>query len=72
VANITLEIIRTRIQYYLEPHIADKQFGFVSGKGTMEAIITLRNVIEKSIKRQNARLWLMFIDCAKAFDTRKS
>ena len=38
----------------------------------MEAIITLRNVIEKSIKRQNARLWLMFIDCAKAFDTRKS
>ena len=24
---------------------------------------------EKNIKRQNARLWLMFIDYAKAFDT---
>jgi len=46
-AKVTLEIIRTRIQYYLEPHIADEQFGFVSGKGTTEAIITLRNFIEK-------------------------
>jgi len=35
------------IQYYLEPHIADEQFGFVPGKGTTEIIITLRNVTEK-------------------------
>ena len=59
-AKVTLEIIRTRIQYYLEPHIADEQF--VSGKGTTEAIITIRNVIGKSVEKQNARLWLMFFD----------
>jgi len=48
--KVTLEIIRTRIQYYLEPHIADEQFGFVPGKGTTETIITLRNSLKKVLK----------------------
>ena len=59
------------IKYYLEQHIADERFGFVSGKGTTEAIMTLRNVIEKSVKRQKSMRnhltpWIM-IPCGQHY-----
>ena len=68
-SKVALNIIRQRIQQYLFSEIADEQFGFVPGKGTVEAMICLRNLIEKSVKRQERSLWLMFVDYAKAFDT---
>ena len=49
--------------------MAEEQFGFVKGKGTTDAIIALRNIIEKSNARQDQELWLLFIDYSKAFDT---
>ena len=51
------------------PQIAEEQFGFVAGKGTTDAILTMRNIIEKTVKRQDQQLWLMFVDYSKAFDT---
>ena len=52
--------------------IAEEQFGFVSGKGTVDAMLVLRNLLEKSAaKSKDQELWLMFIDYAKAFDTLK-
>ena len=70
-AKVTWEIIRMCIKYYLEQHIADERFGFVSGKGTTEAIMTLRNVIEKSVKRQKSMRnhltpWIM-IPCGQHY-----
>ena len=32
-------------------------------------IIVLRNIIEKAVKRKGAKLWILFVDYAKAFDT---
>ena len=29
----------------------------------------LRNIIEKAVKRKGAKLWILFVDYAKAFDT---
>ncbi len=68
-SKVLLEVIRSRLAYYIMPQIAEEQFGFVSGKGTTDAILTLRNIIEKTVKRQDQDLWLMFIDYSKAFDT---
>jgi hypothetical protein len=68
-SKVLIEIIRCRINPYIRDIVADEQFGFCPGKGTTDAIIALRHIIEKVTKRQNTQLWLMFIDYAKAFDT---
>ena len=68
-SKVLLEVIRSRIAHFIMPQIAEEQFGFVSGKGTTDAILTLRNIIEKTIKRQDQELWMMFVDYSKAFDT---
>ena len=47
-------------------HIQDNQFGFMSGKGTMDAIFILRQVQEQILK-DNKRYWT-FVHLEKAFD----
>ena len=68
-AKIALEVIRLRVNHFIAPQIAEEQFGLVSGKGTTDAIIVLRNIIEKAVKRKGAKLWILFVDYAKALDT---
>ena len=68
-SKVLLEILRVRLSHYITPQISEEQFGFLPGKGTTNAILTLRNIIEKTVKRQNQELWLMFVDYSKAFDT---
>ena len=68
-SKVLLEVIRSRLEYFVLPQIAEEQFGFVAGKGTTDAILTMRNIIEKTVKRQDQQLWLMFVDYSKAFDT---
>ena len=45
----------------------DMQFGFMPGKGTMEAIFIIRQVQEKYLAN-HPDLYLAFIDLEKAFD----
>ena len=44
----------------------EKQYGFVAGKGTIDAIFILRQLQEKYF--ENDKLYLMFVDLEKAFD----
>ena len=69
-SKILLEIIRQRLQYYIRPEIAEEQFAFTPGKGATDAILAVRNIIQKVAKKQhNEELWLLFIDYSKAFDS---
>ena len=56
-------------QLYITSEIAEEKFGFLNGKGTTDAILTLRNIIEKTTKRQDGQIWIMFVDYATVFDT---
>ena len=52
--------------------IAEEEFRFLCGKGTVDAMLVLRNLLEKSAaKSEDHELWLMFIDYAKALHTVK-
>ena len=69
-SKILLEIIRQRLQYYLTQQIAEEQFGFTPGKGTTDAILAIRNIIQKVAKKQDEEeAWFMFVDYTKAFDS---
>ena len=47
--------------------IHDSQFGFVTGRGTTDAIFVVRQLQEKYLAA-NKRLYMAFIDLEKAFD----
>ena len=47
--------------------IDDSQFGFVRGRGTTDAILVVRQLQEKYLA-VNKRLYMAFVDLAKAFD----
>ena len=56
-----------RMRKSIRPEISMKQFGFVPGKGTRNAIFTLSMLMERCIEVQKD-LHLCFIDYSKAFD----
>ena len=47
--------------------IEDSKFGFVSGRGTTDAVFVVRQLREKYLAA-NKRLYMVFIDLEKAFD----
>ena len=50
-----------------ETSIGDKQFGFMPGRGTTDAILRARQVTKKHLEMQK-ELHLVFIDLEKAYD----
>lgn len=59
--RIVEELIRNIV------HIDDMQFGFIPGRGTIDAIFILRQMQEKYLEK-NRNLFLAFVDLEKAFD----
>ena len=67
VTKIILKIILKRIRTKIQPEISQEQYGFRPGKGTRNAIFTLRTIAERAIEVQKD-LYVCFIDYEKAFD----
>ena len=67
VTKILLRIILKRVRSKIRPELSQAQFGFVSGKGTRNAIFCLRTIAERSIEVQK-NLYVCFVDYEKAFD----
>ena len=59
--RITAKLIRGMV------NISDMQFGFVPGRGTIDAIFILRQLQERHLAK-NKTLYFSFIDLEKAFD----
>ncbi|GFS21672.1 RNA-directed DNA polymerase from mobile element jockey-like [Elysia marginata] len=66
VTKILLRVVM-RIRSKIKPGIADEQYGCVEGKGTTNAIHTLRTLIQRAIEVQKD-VYLCLIDYTKAFD----
>lgn len=58
-------VVERRIRQRVNIH--DNQFGFMAGRGTVDAIFVLRQVQEKILEGNNKRYWT-FVDLEKAFD----
>ena len=50
-----------------ETSIGEEQFGFMPGRGTVDAIFALRQVMEKHLEKKRG-LHMIFIDLEKAYD----
>ena len=58
-------VIERRVRNIVK--IDDMQFGFMTGKGTTDAIFIVRQLQEKYLAK-NKDLWMAFVDLEKAFD----
>ena len=66
-SKILTFIILKRIEGKVEAMLTDDQFGFRKDRGTREAILALRNITEKRL-RKDKDTYIAFVDMEKAFD----
>ena len=66
ITKILLKIIMMGVKNKIKPQIADEQCGFVEGNGTINAIYTLRTIIERALDLQK-EVYRCLIDYIKAF-----
>ena len=67
VTKIILRLILNRNKTTIREKFSDEQFGYKPGKGTRNAPLCLRAIIEMCIEKQED-LYICFIDYVKAFD----
>jgi len=66
----TVSLISHASKVLLTAEIAEEQFGFTAGKGTTDAILVVRNIIQKVAKKlDDDEIWFLFINYSKAFDS---
>ena len=62
-----LQILKARLQQYMNRELPDVQAGFRKGRGTRDQIANIRWIMEKGREFQK-NIYFCFIDYAKAFD----
>ena len=67
VAKIVLKVIDERLKSKVEETTDEAQFGFRRRKGTRNAILVLKMLMERAIEKQKD-LYMCFVDFEKAFD----
>jgi retron-type reverse transcriptase len=65
--KILTKIILGQIEKKIDGSLAEEQFGFRKNRCTREAILCLRNIIEKSFN-VNKKEYIAVVDLLKAFD----
>ncbi|KAL4098550.1 hypothetical protein QTP88_023137 [Uroleucon formosanum] len=66
-SKVLLNVIHTRLRYYVDSQIPPEQAGFLKGRETREQILNIRQLIEKS-REFDQPLVMCFIDYNKTFD----
>lgn len=66
-SKILTRIVQRRMEHRAEENLDEDQFGFRRNRGTREAILALRLIIEREIKKDKT-VYLGFVDLEKAFD----
>ena len=61
-------ILIKRIQAGVDTSLRKEQTGFRRGRGTVDQIFILRNILEQ-VNKRNATLYVHFVDFEKAFDS---
>ena len=66
-SKVTLRILQTRLQHYVNQELSDVQVGFRKGRGNRDQMANIFWIIEKAREFQK-NIYFCFIDYAKAFD----
>ena len=67
-SKILAKIILNRVSNVVDSRLREEQAGFRKGKGFIDQIFALRNIIEQCTEWQR-KLYINFVDFEKAFDS---
>src|SRR5678815_2144240 len=67
-AKIYERVLERRLREIIEPQLGKEQHGYRKGMSTTDLMFTLRQIGEK-IYEYNRRIYVVFMDLRKAFDT---
>ena len=67
-SKVMLNILRAKLQQYVNREFPDVQAGFRKGGGTRDQIANIHWIIEKAREFHKKKFYFCFIDYAKAFD----
>ena len=67
VTKIILRAMLNRNKCTIREKLSDEQFGYKPGKGTRDAILCLRAIIDKCFEKEK-NFYICFIDYVKVFD----
>ncbi len=65
--KLLLTIINKRVEKKIDEHLDETQFGFVARKGTRDAILLFKMIVQRALA-VNRDIYVAFIDYEKAFD----
>ena len=65
-SKVTLKILQTRLQLYMNHKLPDVQVGFRKGRGNRDQVASIHWIIKKAREFQGS-IYFCFIDYAKAF-----
>jgi len=66
-SEILTKLILGRIEKKIDENLTEDQHGFRKNRGTREAILCLRNIVEKSFK-VNKKVYIASVDLLKGLD----
>ena len=61
-------VLNNRLQLVVEETVSDSQCGFRAGRGCVDMIFCVRQLVEKAIEH-NTKVFLLFVDLRKAYDS---
>ena len=61
-------VINDRLQAVVEDSVADSQYGFRVGRGCVDMVFCVCQLVEKTIEHQS-KIFLLFVDHCKAYDS---
>ena len=67
VRKIYARIVSDRLKVLTDALVMDEQGGFRAGRGCIDQVFVVRQVIEKVIKKDKVA-YVMFVDLEKAYD----
>ena len=67
VSRVTIKILHSKLQYYVNHELPDVQAGFRKGRGARDQIANICWTVDKAREFQK-NFYLYFIDYAKVFD----
>ena len=69
IAKLYTKIINNRLTEETDHLIPEEQYGFRKGRSTLQAIANLHADIQDALRQENGKLYTVFIDYSKAFDS---
>ena len=66
--KIFARVLNDRLQLVVEEVVSDTQCGFRTGRGCVDMIFCVRQLVEKAIEH-NTKIFLLFVDLRKAYDS---